>query len=312
VADLISIVVPCFNEEDSICEFDRRITSVFLAREDLHFELLYINDGSTDATESLLKNLPSLTKQNYRVLVNLSRNWGHQAAIECGMRLAKGDATITIDSDLQDPPELILELIEEFHRGFDVVLAKRSARAGESAFKKTTAKFFYKFIDSLSDTKLDTDVGDFRLLSRRALDSLLRLEESNPYFRGLVKWIGFPSKQIEYARDARYAGETKYSLSKMWNLALSGITSFTMRPLRIPFYASLLVLPVAFIMTLYLIVEKIVSPTLVTPGYTSIVIILLWSFGVQMFTLGVIGEYLAKNFVQTKSRPRYLIQSIHE
>ena len=306
----VSIVVPCYNEESCILEFDRRINSIFSKVVNLNVELIYINDGSDDLTEELLLSLEPLSHGNVRTVVTLSRNWGHQAAIECGMRLSTGQAIITIDADLQDPPEVIVELIERFNQGYDVVLAKRSVRIGETFFKKVSAKLWYKIINYLSDTELNPDVGDFRLLSRKALNALLKLEESTPYFRGLVNWIGFRSTEVEYMRDARYAGKTKYTFSKMWNLALSGVTSFTMKPLRVPFYARLLALPIAFFMSVYLVIEKITHSQQITPGYTSIVIISLWSFGIQMFTLGVIGEYLAKNFMQTKSRPRYLIQSI--
>jgi len=300
-------VVPVFNEEEGIAHFHMRLTRLMASIPEKNFEVIYVDDGSADESKEIIRGLLGQASGFACKLVSLSRNFGHQAAIECGMRLSRGDAIVTIDADLQDPPEVIALMVEKFDSGFDVVLAHRLNRKGESIFKKFTAKLWYLIIDFLSDVKLSRDVGDFRLLSRKALDSLLSIQEASPYYRGLVSWIGFRSTTVDYIRDARFAGKTKYTLAKMWNLALSGLTNFSLRPLRIPFFASLITLPIALILTIFLIYEKFVSSVNAVPGYTSIVIILLWSFGIQMFTLGVIGEYLAKNFVQSKSRPRFLV-----
>jgi dolichol-phosphate mannosyltransferase len=299
----LSVVVPVFNEELVIVEFVRRTQA---ALQNLHcdYEIIFVNDGSTDSTYALLRD--EREKDPNISILNLSRNFGHQIAITAGMDHARGDATIVIDADLQDPPELFGQLVQKWQSGFDVVHARRRRRAGESAFKKWTAKVFYRLLKSISNVEIPVDVGDYRLLSRRALMSLTQLKERHRYVRGLVAWLGYHQGFVEYDRDERFAGTTKYSLLKMLRFSLDGISSFSILPLRA---ATLLGLMCAFggaIYTMYALYVKFVLNGAVL-GWTSIIIAVLFIGGIQLICLGIVGEYVGMLFQEVKGRPLYFI-----
>ena len=302
----VSVVVPVLNEELGLPTFLRRIRSVFDSCADsVDFELIFVDDGSSDNSKGLIRG--ECAQDPRIVLISLSRNFGHQAAISAGMDHASGDAIITIDSDLQDPPELIPELISAWLSGNDVVLAKRKVRAGETKTKLWTAHLFYRTLSSISSTDLSRDVADFRLLSREVVDVLKSLNESNPYFRGLVNWVGFRQIEIEYDRDARFAGDTKYTLRKMMNLAVSGITSFSDKPLYISSVSGFLVMVSAFFAASGAVIAKALSPERSVPGYVTILICILFLGGLQLFSTGILGIYLRIVNQNSKGRPRYIV-----
>jgi dolichol-phosphate mannosyltransferase len=227
---LLSIVVPCFNEEEVIEETHRRLCTIY-SKLDMETEIIFINDGSRDNTMLELRNIAK-KHENVKIL-SFSRNFGHQIAITAGMDYAKGDATVIIDADLQDPVEVIIEMVDKWKQGFEVVYGKRIERKGESLIKKLTAKMYYKILCMLTDEEIPTDVGDFRLIDKKVLDALKNMPERSRYVRGLVAWLGFKTASVEFVRESRFAGETKYSIAKMTKLALDGIISFTYKPLRI-------------------------------------------------------------------------------
>jgi len=300
---LLSVVVPVFNEELVILEFVRR-TQAVLKKLNCDYELIFVNDGSSDSTLALLRD--EREKDANITILNLSRNFGHQIAITAGMDHAHGDATIIIDADLQDPPELFPQLVQQWQNGFDVVHARRRKRAGESAFKRWTATVFYRLLKNISNVEIPVDVGDYRLLSRRALMALTQLKERHRYVRGLVAWLGYHQGFVEYDRDERFAGETKYSLLKMLRFSFDGISSFSILPLRA---ATLLGLLCAFggaLYTMYALYAKFVLNVAVL-GWTSIIIAVLFVGGIQLICLGIVGEYVGMLFQEVKGRPLYFI-----
>ncbi len=306
VQNKVSVVVPVLNEELVLPFFLQRIQQVFdSCTDNVEFELLFVDDGSSDNSKNLIRKA---CLGNSRIfLISLSRNFGHQAAISAGMDYARGDAIITIDCDLQDPPELIPELIMAWLSGSDVVLAKRKSRAGETKTKIRTAHYFYRALSIISDTEISRDVADFRLLSREVVDALKSINESSPYFRGLVNWVGFSRVEIEYDRDARFAGDTKYTLRKMIKLALSGITSFSEKPLYISSVIGLFVMASTFIAASAQIVAKVLAPDKSVPGYVSLLLCILFLGGLQLFSTGILGIYLGFVSQNSKSRPRYIV-----
>ena len=272
----------------------------------INSEIIYINDGSTDETVSVILGL---RKNDARVsLIDLSRNFGKEIAMTAGFNHSKGDAVVVIDSDLQDPPELIPELIQRWQEGYDVVYAKRTSRDGESFIKKATAHLFYRIIRKLNNVDIPTNTGDFRLLSRRAIDSLNLLPEHHRFMKGLFAWIGFPQTAVYYKRDPRFSGETKWNYWKLWNFALEGITSFTIAPLKIASYTGLSVSIGAFIYAFWIIYKTIYFGDPVA-GYPTIITVILLLGGLQLMTLGIIGEYLGRMFNETKRRPLYFVQN---
>lgn len=304
---LISIVVPAYNEQAVLPEFQKRLAEV-MAPLPFRWEVIYVNDGSRDATLAVLHDLKAQYPQVG--IVDLSRNFGKEIALTAGLDHCSGDAVVVIDADLQDPPELIPELIRGWHEeGYDVVYAKRMARDGETWLKKATARWFYRIVQRFSRFPFPEDTGDFRLMSRRATDGLLKLREHHRFMKGLFAWIGFRQKAVLYNRDARYAGETKFNYFKLWNLAVDGFTSFTVAPLKV---ASVLGVFIAMMSMLYGVV--IIYKTLVyghdVPGYPSIMVTILFLGGIQLIALGVIGEYLGRIFNEAKSRPLYLTASV--
>ena len=300
---LISIVVPAFNEEAELPDFHQKISGV-LSEQPFNFEIVYINDGSSDNTLSIIKELRQTDKQV--TLIDLSRNFGKEIALTAGLQKAAGDAVVVIDADLQDPPELIPELIREWQNGYDVVYAQRSHRKGESLLKRTTAHFFYRIIQRISKITIPEDTGDFRILSRRAVNALNTFNEQHRFMKGLFAWIGYRQKAVQYQRDPRHAGETKWNYWKLWNFALDGITSFTIAPLKISTYLGLLTAAGAFGYGIYMVIETLIYGNPV-PGYPSLIVIILILGGVQLVAIGILGEYLGRIFNETKGRPLYFV-----
>jgi glycosyltransferase involved in cell wall biosynthesis len=302
---LLSVVVPAYNEAEVLPAFHQRLATV-LAKLGLAAEVVYVNDGSTDGT---LKIMESLRAADARVaIVDLSRNFGKEIALSAGLDHAKGDAVVVIDADLQDPPELIPELIKHWQDGYDNVYAKRTARDGETFFKKATASAFYRLIQGVSRVRIPEDTGDFRLLSRRAVDSLKQLREQHRFMKGLFAWIGYPGIAVPYRRDPRFAGETKWNYWHLWNFALEGITSFTIAPLKIATYLGLLTAIAAFGFGTVIIYRTIAYGDPVR-GYPSLMVVVLFLGAVQLVGIGIIGEYLGRMFDETKRRPLYFLNA---
>jgi glycosyltransferase involved in cell wall biosynthesis len=303
---VVSVVAPAYNEQAVLPEFHKRLTAVF---EDLDCELevIYVNDGSNDNTIAVLHGLRA---QDDRItLIDLSRNFGKEIAMTAGFDHASGDAVIVIDTDLQDPPELIPEMIRLWRSGYDIVYAQRTAREGESWLKRATASAFYRVIQRLSRVKIPQDTGDFRLMSRRSVDALLQLREHHRFMKGLFAWVGFPSIALPYRRDPRFAGDTKWNYWKLWNFALEGITSFTTVPLKIASYMGLLISLFAFAYAAVVVYKTLIYGEDVR-GYPSLMVVILMLGGIQLASLGIIGEYLGRMFNETKQRPLYLTQGI--
>lgn len=303
---LVSVVAPAYNEEAVLPEFHKRLAAVF-DNLDCDLEIVYVNDGSRDGTIAVLH---ALRAQDPRVtLVDLSRNFGKEIAMTAGFDHAAGDAVVVIDTDLQDPPELIPEMIRLWRAGHDVVYAQRTAREGESWMKRATASAFYRLIQRMSRVRIPEDTGDFRLMSRRAVDALLQLREQHRFMKGLFAWVGFPSVALPYRRDARFAGETKWNYWKLWNFALEGITSFTTIPLRLASYLGLAISLFAFVYAAWIVYKTLVFGEDVR-GYPSLMVVVLLLGGIQLASLGIIGEYLGRMFNETKQRPLYFTQAV--
>ena len=299
--NLLSVVAPVYNEEELIELFVQR-TCAALA--DYRFELILVNDGSADRTPELLDRIAA---RDTRVrVVHLSRNFGHQAALTAGLEHAIGNAVAMIDADLQDPPELIPSMVEHWQQGADVVYAVRREREGESAFKLATASWFYKLFNMLTQVDLEPNSGDFRLLDRRALDALLSMTERSRFLRGMTVWVGFRQTAISYERDARHAGETKYTLRKMLRFSLDAIASFSHLPLQLATYVGLLSAGLAFIAIPVVLGLRIAGSYL--PGFGSITIAILLLGGIQLIALGVIGEYVGRIYDEVKHRPLYIVR----
>ncbi|MCL2611323.1 MAG: glycosyltransferase family 2 protein [Defluviitaleaceae bacterium] len=300
-----SVVIPAYNEEEVLYACHTALSEVMQNLNE-QYELIFINDGSRDKTLSILKEL-SEKDENIRI-ISFSRNYGHQIAITAGMDYAEGEAIIVIDADLQDPPSLIPKMLEKWEEGFHVVYAKRIKRKGESFFKKITAKMYYRLLDSLTTIDIPVDTGDFRLIDRQIADILKNdIREKNRYIRGLVAWVGFNQTFIEYERDERLAGETKYPLKKMIKFAVDGITSFSYKPLKIATKIGFLFSLAAFIHLSYVLIEAIFFYR-TNPGWASLMSILLFSQGITLIILGIIGEYISRIFKEAKDRPIYLVQ----
>jgi polyisoprenyl-phosphate glycosyltransferase len=298
---LLSVVAPVYNEEELIEKFVERACA---AVADHPFELVLVNDGSSDATPQLLDRL---AEADARVrVIHLSRNFGHQAALTAGLEHATGDVVAMIDADLQDPPELIPRMIDQWTTGADVVYAVRKQRDGETAFKLATASWFYKLFDKLAQVDLEPNSGDFRLLDRRALDALLSMTERSRFLRGMTVWVGFRQTAVPYERDARAAGETKYTLRKMLRFSLDAIASFSHLPLQLATYVGLLSAGVAFVAIPIVIGLHFAGSYL--PGFGTITIAILLIGGIQLIALGVIGEYVGRIYDEVKHRPLYIVR----
>jgi polyisoprenyl-phosphate glycosyltransferase len=299
----ITVVVPVFNESEVILEFHSRLINV-LDLLPYPAEIIYVNDGSSDETLNIIN---TLNQYEPRVgIIDLSRNFGKEIAMTAGIDHASGDAVIIIDADLQDPPELIPTLIENWLSGYDVVYGKRIDRRGDTLVKRASSFLFYRLIQRLSRVHIPEDTGDFRLLSRRAVESLGKLRESHRFMKGLFSWIGYPQKAVPYTRTPRAAGKTKWNYLRLWDFALEGITSFTTAPLKIASYIGLITALGAFVFSLIIIYRTIVLGETVK-GYPSLMVVMLFLGGIQLIGIGIIGEYLSRIFGETKGRPLYLV-----
>jgi polyisoprenyl-phosphate glycosyltransferase len=302
---LISVVTPFYNEEATVVAFHDRMTAVVDAIPGVDFEFICVNDGSRDAT---LARLMELARRDARVLVvDLSRNFGKEAALTAGLDEASGDAVIPIDADLQDPPELIAEMIAQWRQGFEVVMARRVDRQADSFLKRKTAELFYRVHNSISDTAIPEDIGDFRLMDRAVVAALKLLPERRRFMKGLFAWVGFKATTIDYTRAARVAGSTKFTGWRLWNFALEGVTSFSTIPLRMWTYIGSLIALSAFGYAIYIVLRTLVSGNDV-PGYASLVTVILFLGGVQLIGIGVVGEYIGRIYTESKQRPVYIVR----
>ncbi len=301
----ISILVPCYNEETVLNEFYQRTSSVTNSIPQYDFEFIFINDGSSDHTPAILKDL---RRRDPRVsYVDLSRNFGKEIAMIAGMDYLTGDAAIVMDADLQDPPDIIPEMISWWEKGYDDISAKRRSRAGESFFKKWSSHTFYKILQKFSSLPVQPDVGDFRLLDQQCLNALRLMRESQRYTKGMFSWIGFNKKEILFDRDARASGKSKWNYWKLLNLAIEGITSFSIAPLRMASFAGCILAFIAILYMIFIVIRTLTFGGDVA-GYPSLISVILFIGGVQLFFLGIIGEYLGRVFNESKFRPLYLVK----
>lgn len=310
----LSIIIPIYNEQAVLPELLARIAAVQIQLQKHHgipddgIEVLFVNDGSSDQSFEILRT--HCQSRSDHILINLSRNHGHQLAITAGLDHARGDAVVIIDGDLQDPPELIVDLYGKYQEGFDVVYAVRNTRKGETWFKLATANLFYRVLKHLTRVEIPANTGDFRIISRRVADALRTLRERHRFVRGLVSWVGFKQTGIPYDRQPRFAGTTKYPLSKMIRFALDGITAFSSVPLRLIFYLGFLTAMAGFSFAIYAVCLRLFTDRTVH-GWTSLIVIVLVLGGVQLIALGVIGEYLGRLHEESKGRPLYIVENIY-
>lgn len=307
----LSVVVPMYNEEGNVAPLLERIVAIVERLPGAPaYEIVLVNDGSTDGTLRAIRD--ELSRRPHVVLVNLSRNFGHQLAATAGIEIARGDAVVLMDGDLQDPPELIEAFLQRWHEGYDVVYAVRRTRKGESKFKIVTASLFYRTIKRLTKVSIPVDTGDFRLMSRRVVEALRRSPERHRFLRGMVSWVGFNQIGVDYDRDERRSGTTKYPLPKMIRFAIDGITSFSDIPLRFASYFGFTVSAIAFVYALVVIGYKVLSlkPPGYTPGWASTIVAVLFLGGVQLMSLGILGEYIGRVYDEVKGRPLYLISDV--
>lgn len=300
----ISIIVPAYNEEESLPFLYERLTNLINSIEKYEFEVLFINDGSKDKTLEIIKHLRQ--KDERFCYVNLSRNFGKEVAMMAGLDYAKGDAVIFIDADLQDPPELIPELIEYWEQGYDDVYAKRKTREGETFLKKFTSKMYYNVLQKLTRVEIQKDTGDFRLLDRRCVNALRKLRESQRCSKSMFSWIGYNKKEVLFDRDARIAGKTKWNYKRLVDLAIDGITSFTTSPLRLSTYISIPTFIMLSVYFIYVLAKCFVVKQAIQ-AYQAIILLILFFSGIQILLFGIVGEYLGRIFNETKNRPLYLV-----
>ena len=305
----ITILIPAYNEQEVLTPLLERLGKLAHDNPRYAFEFLFINDGSRDKTLEIIKE--RATKDARISYINLSRNFGKEIAMIAGLDNVKSDAVVIIDADLQDPPELIPKMIELWEQGYDDVYARRKSRSGETWLKKMTSEVFYKLLQKSTNIPIQRDTGDFRLLDKRCVEALVQFRESQRYTKGMFSWIGYKKKEIEYDRDPRAAGETKWNYLKLINLAIDGITSFTTAPLRISSVLGILVSLAAFIYIVYLVIRTILHGTDLA-GYPSMMAVILFLGGVQLLSLGIIGEYIGRIFNESKQRPLYFIEEYHQ
>jgi dolichol-phosphate mannosyltransferase len=300
---VISVIAPVYNEKDSLHELYRRVTEVMNSQPDA-WELVLVDDGSMDGSTEIMREL---SKQDERIRpVIFARNFGHQIAVSAGMKYARGDAAVIIDADLQDPPEVILELVAKWREGYEVVYATRMEREGESGFKLLTASLFYKLIYRITDIKIPMNTGDFRLLDRRVLDMMNSMPEHNRFLRGMSAWVGYRQIGVPYKRAARFAGSTKYPLKKMIKLAMNAITGFSYLPLQIANWLGVASVGLAFLLLIAIIILRIVGSTWLA-GQAVLLIVSLFLGGVQLICLGILGEYIGRIYDEVKGRPLYIV-----
>ncbi len=305
----LSLVIPIFNEAETVQLFLEKVNQVFDNRRSVSIEFLFVNDGSTDAT---LEVLLARQLQDTRIkILDLSRNFGKEAALTAGLYAAKGDVIVPIDVDLQDPPELILEMIVKWREGYEVVLGRRINRESDTWAKRAAANWFYKIHNKIANPKLPENVGDFRLIDRSVVEALKELPESRRFMKGLFAWVGFRTTYVDYVRPERIAGTTKFNGWKLWNFALEGVTSFSTDPLRIWTYLGFIVSLISFIFAIFIVIRVMVSGADV-PGYASLMVAITFLGGLQLIGIGVIGEYLGRTYVESKRRPIFLIRQIFQ
>jgi polyisoprenyl-phosphate glycosyltransferase len=300
---LLSVIVPVLNEEAVVEQTFRTLKAVLA---NVEHELVFVNDGSTDRTAEILTELMQEFSGNQ--LIHFSRNFGHQAAFSAGMKYARGQAVVIIDGDLQDPPELILQMLQKWRQGYQVVYAQRNKRQGETFFKKITAKFFYRFLNAFTNVNIPVDTGDFRLMDREVVNHINSLPERSRFLRGLVCWVGFKHTGILYDRAERFAGDSKYPLSKMIRLALDGITSFGSSPLKLSFLLGIFTSILGAIGAIYALISWAFFPERIEAGWTSLIIAVLFMGGIQLITIGILGEYIGRIYDEVKQRPLYIAQ----
>lgn len=300
----ISVIIPVYNEEKNINPLLQRLLPIVNKN---FYEIIFISDGSTDQTEAIIKKE---AKKNKNIkLISFQRNFGHQMALTCGYQTAKGEVIISMDADLQDPPKIIPQMINLWKKGKKIVYAKRKEREGEGWFKKITAEIFYRLINFLSDIPIPSDVGDFRLLDRQVVDFLNQLPERSRFLRGLVAWPGFSASYIYFKREKRYAGVTHYPLSKMFNFAMEGIISFSIKPLRLASYLGFLAAFFGFLGIVYALYRRLfLSHQYWVTGWTALFVAVMFLGGTQLITIGIIGEYIGKIYQQLQNRPFYIIK----
>ena len=304
----ISILIPAYNEQEVLEHLYQRLGKLANDNRAYEFEFLFVNDGSRDKTIEIIKGYAEA--DNRIAYVNLSRNFGKEIAMIAGLDHVTGDATVIIDADLQDPPELIPKMIKYWEEGYDDVYAKRNSRDGETWFKKVTSKLYYQILQKVTHIKIQKDTGDFRLLDRRCVEALKQIRESQRYTKGMFSWIGFEKKEITYDRDPRIAGESKWNYLKLFNFAIDGITSFTTAPLRISSFVGFIVSVISFIYIVIVVIKTTLNGSDVA-GYPSLMAVVLFLGGVQLLSLGIIGEYIGRIFNETKQRPLYFVEEYH-
>ena len=302
----LSVVVPCYNEYEALPALHRRVSDVCRSCVGLSYELILVNDGSRDGTWDLLAGLAQ--SDPHIVAVNLSRNHGHQLALSAGLNLSRGERIFILDCDLQDPPELLGEMMARMDEGCDVVYGQRTRREGETAFKKASAHLFYRLLARLSDVDIPPDTGDFRLMSRRAVDQLNAMPEQHRFIRGMVSWIGLRQEAMPYERAPRIAGETKYPLSKMIRFAVDAITGFSIRPLRIATWLGLFFSFASIAVMAYVLAAYFIGHTI--SGWTSLTLIILMVSAVQFMLMGVLGEYVGRLYIEAKRRPLFIVEEV--
>ena len=305
----LSVVVPCYNEEKCLPEFVKR-TDAVLRQLKMKYEIILVNDGSQDKS---LEIAVALTKEYKHLKVaNLSRNFGHQVAVTAGMDLAVGEAVVLIDADLQDPPELIADLAAKWREGADVVYGQRKRREGETAFKLLTSKLFYRLLKKITRVNIPMDTGDFRLMNRKVVDAMKRLRESHRFIRGLVTWTGFTQAAVMYDRKPRFAGETHYPLRKMLLFSMDAVTSFSILPLRMLTVLGSLILLLSILFSVVVLIVKFLDPGYFLAGFPTIVLLITFFGGIQLISLGIIGEYVGRVYEEIKRRPLYLMDGIYQ
>ena len=301
----VSVIIPVYFEEEVVSECYKRLKEVFTNLEKYEYEFIFVDDGSRDRTLEILEKIAYVDK-NVKI-ISFSRNFGHQAAVQAGLKASIGDAVVIIDSDLQDPPEIIVKMLELWENGNDVIYAKRKVREGESRFKVFSAKMFYKVLNNLSDFSIPKDTGDFRLADRKVIDVINSLPEHDKFYRGLFSWVGFKQVPLEYDRKERFAGKTKYPLNKMIKLAKDGIFSFSTKPLKFVNRLGIISIIISICILIYSLISFAFNLNSLTPGWTSIMVTITFFAGVQLISLGMIAEYIGRIYEKSKGRPVYII-----
>lgn len=302
----ISLVIPMYYEEQVVEECYNRVTKVLKEIQDYEYEIIFINDGSKDNTLDILERIAKI--DNNVKVISFSRNFGHQAAVTAGLKYVTGDVIVIMDADLQDPPELIPDMLKEWEKGYEVIYGKRKSRKGESVFKLLTAKAFYSTLNKLSDVEIPKDTGDFRMVDRKVVDVVNSLPEHNKFLRGLFSWVGFEQLAYEYDRKERFAGKTKYPFGKMLKLALDGILSFSTKPLKIVGGLGILSVIISFVILIYSLLSYIFKWNSLTPGWTSIMCTITFLGGIILISVWMIGEYIGRIYDEVKNRPQYIVK----